>query len=95
MDRVSAEDLTAERFYEEYSSKQRPVVITGLQVADPPWTWQEIRTHAGQSGQIVVYYCKFYITFVFCCCVLLLYIYICVCFRLIFLNIKSIVFIIL
>nr|XP_022313990.1 F-box protein At1g78280-like [Crassostrea virginica] len=50
VDRVSAENLTAERFYEEYSSKQRPVVITGLQVADPPWTWQEIRTHAGDCG---------------------------------------------
>lgn len=47
VDRVSAEDLTSERFYEEYSSKQRPVIITDLRVTASPMSPQDIKTHAG------------------------------------------------
>lgn len=47
VDRVSADFLTSEKFYEEYSSKQRPVIITGLKVTALPMSLQEIKTHAG------------------------------------------------
>lgn len=47
VDRVSAEDLTSERFHEEYSCKQRPVIITDLRVTASHLSLQDIKTHAG------------------------------------------------
>ncbi|XP_061191291.1 bifunctional arginine demethylase and lysyl-hydroxylase JMJD6-like [Saccostrea echinata] len=47
VDRVSATDLTAERFYEDYSSKHKPVIITDINVTDTPWTLQSIKNFTG------------------------------------------------
>ncbi|XP_062594461.1 bifunctional arginine demethylase and lysyl-hydroxylase JMJD6-like [Saccostrea cucullata] len=47
VDKVSALDLTAERFYGDYSSKHRPVIITDINVTDTPWTLQFIKRFAG------------------------------------------------
>ncbi|XP_056017847.1 bifunctional arginine demethylase and lysyl-hydroxylase JMJD6-B-like isoform X2 [Ostrea edulis] len=48
VDRVSATNLTAERFYEEYSSKHKPVIITDIDVTAISWTLQYLKTQAGE-----------------------------------------------